>query len=205
MLELSPSNSAPFVVGLTGGIGCGKTTVLEVFHSLGVPCFVSDRRAAAYYGDPDFLRQIRSLFGSEVFTPDGAPDKRAIASIVFKDKQMLLKLNAIVHPRVIREFEQWRHLQTSRYVVFESAILYEYGLERMANKVVCVYLEKEERLRRLALRDKVSREAIEMRMSSQISAEEKMNRADYVVLNYEGNPRLRQVQYIHQSLMRVFQ
>ena len=188
-------------VAITGGIGCGKTTFTQVFQSLGVPCFVADQVASAYYSDPQFLAEIRALFGSQVFLPDGTVDKRRIASIVFNDKAMLEQLNQLVHPRVMADFDRWASQQNAPYVLQESAILYEYGLDKHFDAVVCVYLDKEERLRRLELRDHASRQALEDRMRNQLSAEEKMMRADYVVLNYEGNPRRRQVEYINNLLI----
>lgn len=192
----------PMTVGLTGGMGCGKTTVLREFQRIGVPCFVADEVAASYYQEPAFLQEIRSLFGSAVLLPDGTADKRAIADIVFHDKDKLLQLNALVHPRVMRDFASWTERQTAAYVLMESAVLFEYGLNRAMHKVVSVYLDPEERLRRLAQRDHVGREALEARMHNQWSAEEKMDKANYVILNYEGNPRCRQVSYIHDMLLQ---
>jgi len=194
--------SNPLLVALTGGIGCGKTTVLNEFRSLGVPTFVADDVAGAYYSDPDFLTEIRGLFGNRVFLADGSVDKRAIASIVFSDPDMLHRLNALVHPRVWNDFVQFVSLNgDAPYVLFESAIVYEYGFDRMVDKVVCVYLDRDERIRRLQLRDHATRAQLEARMANQFSAEEKMLRADYVILNYEGNPRSRQVQHIHCLLL----
>lgn len=190
------------LIGLTGGIGCGKTTVLEAFQKLDVPCFVADSHAAGYYQDSDFLEKIRTLFGDKVFLTNGDADKRKIADIVFHDKTMLANLNKLIHPRVMDDFHEWASKQKSPYVIIESAILYEYGLDKGLDVIIAVYLEKEERMRRLELRDHVSREALEARMHNQLSAEEKMDRADYVILNYEGNPRSRQVKYID-SLMRL--
>ena len=188
-------------VGLTGGIGCGKTTVLLLFRELGVPCFVADEVAGQYYEDEAFLKSIRELFGDRVFRADGSVDKQAIARIVFADKVALSSLNGLIHPRVMEDFRCWAGEQRAPYVIFESAILYEYGLEQAVDKVIAVYVEKEERIRRLEQRDHATREALEARMRNQLSAEEKMDRADYVVLNYEGNPRQRQVEHIHGLLM----
>lgn len=196
-----PHFSNLLLVALTGGIGCGKTTVLNEFRKLGIPCFVADEVAGAYYADPDFLSQIRDLFGDRVFRPDGTVDKQAIASIVFADPAMLQRLNALVHPRVWDDFVRFASLHgDAPYILFESAIVYEYGFDRLVDKVICVYLEKEERLRRLELRDHATRAQLEARMANQLSAEEKMMRADYVVLNYEGNPRTRQVLHINNLL-----
>ena len=189
-------------MALTGGIGCGKTTVLNEFRRLGVPCFVADEVAGGYYTDPAFLSQIEALFGHSVLHPDGSADKRAIASIVFNDADALTRLNALVHPRVWEDFLHFvqEHIEDP-YVIFESAIAYEYGFDRLVDRVICVYLEKEERLRRLELRDHATREQLLDRMRNQLPAEEKMRRADYVILNYEGNPRARQVLHIHEQLI----
>ena len=191
----------PLAIGLTGGIGCGKTTVLDVFRSLGVPCFVADQVAGTYYNDASFVSRIVAHFGPDILTQEGSVDKKALAAIVFNDGKALEWLNNAVHPRVLADFSQWRSAQHVSYVIFESAILYEANLEGKMDKVICVYLEKEERIRRLLQRDNVDREALEMRMRNQLSAEKKMEHADWVVLNYEGNPRQRQVEYID-SLLR---
>lgn len=200
----SDSARRPLFVALTGGIGCGKTTVLEQFRLLGVPTFIADEVAGNYYHDPAFLQEVRGLFGDKVFRLDGSVDKQAIASIVFADDAMLQQLNALVHPRVWDDFVRFASQHTDApYILFESAIVYEYGFDRLVDKVICVYLEKEERLRRLELRDHATRAQLEARMANQLSAEEKMTRADYVILNYEGNPRARQVQHVHTSLLHL--
>ncbi len=188
------------LVGLTGGIGCGKTTVLKAFQSLGVPCFVADQQAADYYNDPSFVDAVASFLGSDIRLPDGSVDKQRIASIVFSDPQALQHLNSIIHPRVMDDFRRWAAKQEAPYVILESAILYEYGLDKQMDCIIAVYVEKEERMRRLLLRDQTSREALEARMRNQLSAEEKMDRADYVILNYEGNPRRRQVETVDRKL-----
>ncbi len=188
-------------VGLTGGIGCGKTTVLRLFRQLGVPCFEADAHAADYYEEPDFLDEIRVQVSPDVFLPTGEIDKQALAQLVFRRRDKLAALCAVVHPRVMSDFERWTAMQTAPYVMLESAILFEYRLERFVQSTVAVYVEKEERLARLMQRDHTSRAAIEARMRNQWSAEEKMDRADYVVLNYEGNPRERQVREIHRRLL----
>lgn len=189
------------LVALTGGIGCGKTTVLGCFRQLGIPCFVADEVAGSYYNNPAFVRQVAQLLQADIILPDGSADKRAIARVVFDNPEALKKLNALIHPRVWADFQAFaQQHEDDPYVIFESAIAYEYGFDRLVDRVVCVYLEKEDRLRRLTIRDKATREHLEARMRNQLSAEEKMMRADYVVLNYEGNPRMRQVQHIDTQL-----
>lgn len=190
----------PIKIGLTGGIGCGKTTVLQHFQQMGVPCFVADTVAATYYDDPLFVEEVVRLMGSQVLKADGTVDKKAIANMVFSDRALLLQLNALVHPRVMEDFQQWCSRQQAPYVLFESAIIYEYHLDRFLDKIIVVYLEKEERIQRLMLRDHATREMLEARMRNQLSAEEKLDRGDYVILNYEGNPRQRQVSYVDQAI-----
>lgn len=188
-------------VGITGGIGCGKSTVVTEFSRLGVHAFVADSIAATYYDDTSFLAQIRDLFGDSVFRPDGSADKRIIASRVFSDAALLRSLNALVHPRVMADFDTFcRQHRDEPYVLFESAILYDYGFDRMMDKVVCVYLDLAERVARLRERDRVGEDQILARVANQMLAEEAMMRADYVILNYEGNPRRRQVSLIDKML-----
>ena len=188
-------------IGVTGGIGCGKSTVIEEFRRLGVNCFVADSVAASYYNNIQFINDVRTILGDSVIHPDGTADKQRIAEIVFSDKKALQRLNALIHPRVMADFDRFCSQHASEdYILFESAILYDYGFDRMMDAVVCVYLDLDERLSRLILRDNTSRDALLARISNQLPAEEMMMRADYVVLNYEGNPRRRQVTYIDKKL-----
>ena len=190
---------------LTGGIGCGKTTVLNEFRQLGIPCFVADQVAGSYYNDVQFLQQIRQLFGPQVILPDGTADKQAIANIVFSQPDALQRLNALIHPRVWEHFQLFANSHPEApYVIFESAIAYEYGFDRLVNRVVCVYLDEAERLSRLQIRDRATIQQLRQRMRNQLPAEDKMMRAHYVVLNYEGNPRTRQVAHIHHCLLHDF-
>ena len=181
-------------VGITGGIGCGKSTVVAEFKKLGVQAFVADEVAAAYYQDPSFLADIRKLFGDGVFLADGTADKRRIAARVFVDSKALEALNALVHPRVMADFEAFCQRHSGEpYVLFESAILFDCGLDGRMDKTICVYLDLQERIKRLRHRDGATEEQIMARVANQMPAEEMMRRADYVILNYEGNPRQRQV------------
>lgn len=189
------------LIGLTGGIGCGKTTVALEFQRIGVPCFIADDCARAYYDEPDFCASIGNAFGNDMLLADGHVDKVLLARKVFADKDALDRLNSIIHPRVMNDFSCWVSRQDAPYLIFESAIIFEHNLQRHLDKVIAVYLEKEERLRRLQLRDHADREQLEARMRNQLSAEEKMRRADYVILNYEGNPRQRQVATINKLIL----
>lgn len=188
-------------VGVTGGMGCGKSTILAEFAKLGIASFEADRAGAACYTDAQFLSELRSLMGDDVFDSSGHADKKRIAAKVFADSHLLQKLNALVHPRVMGAFDRFCQAHSSDpYVLFESAILFDYGFNRQMDAVICVYLSLDDRLNRLTLRDGVSRAELKARIASQMAAEEMMRRADYVILNYEGNPRQRQVAYIDKLL-----
>lgn len=188
-------------IGITGGMGCGKTTVVTEFERLGVPAFVADKVGGAYYDDASFLAEVHNALGDGVLDAEGRVDKKRIAAIVFSDKEALAKLNALVHPRVMVDFDAFcRQHADKPYVLFESAILYDYGLERYVDKVICVYLSLDERLARLRERDHADDSVLLARIHNQLPAEEMMRRADYVILNYEGNPRRRQVEYLDKEL-----
>lgn len=196
------SSSRPAAVGITGGIGCGKTTVVSAFAALGVPAFVADRVGAAYYDNPDFCHTVARTLGSDLLATPDTIDKRRLADRVFADPAALAALNALVHPLVMADFDRWLAQQTAPYVLFESAILFDCGLDSRMAATIVVHLDKEERMRRLLLRDKVSEAQIEARMARQLPSDVLLDRADYVILNYEGNPRQRQVRYIHEQLLR---
>lgn len=189
-------------IGLTGGIGCGKSTVVAELRRQGVPCFVADEVARNYYNEPSFIKEVEAALDEKVTLPDNSVDKSAIARIVFADPCKLSRLNNLVHPRVVRDFETWCQERSHESIVFfESAILYEYGFDKLMDAVVTVYLETGERIRRLMLRDRCTAEAIEARMRNQMPDEHKAMRADFVILNYEGNPRARQVKTILERLL----
>lgn len=188
------------VVGITGGIGCGKTTVLREFSRLGIPCFVADDEAKKCYEDAVFSKEIIDHFGDGI-VQNGAVDKKALAEIVFADPDELRWLNSKVHPWVMSRFETWKlSCGDVPYVLFESAIIFEADLDYLFDKIITVYLEKEERISRLLERDSATREQLEARMNSQLDEDEKLMRADYVILNHEGNPRRMQVEYFHNIL-----
>ena len=183
-------------------MGCGKSTVVAEFAKLGVSAFVADRAGAECYNDPAFLNELRVLLGEEVF-PDGLVDKRLVAAKVFSNPHLLASLNALVHPRVMEAFDRFCIDHAAEpYVLFESAILYDHGFDRLMDSVICVYLQLDERIARLAQRDNASRDQLLARIAHQMPAEEIMRRADYVILNYEGNPRSRQVAYIDKEIRK---
>ena len=191
----------PLPVGITGGMGCGKTTVVAVFADLGIPAFVADRAGAECYNDPVFCHVVADVLGKDMLATPDTIDKVRLADRVFSDPSALAALNGLVHPRVMDRFDRWLRQQHAPYVLFESAILFDCGLDRRMAATIVVHLDREERMRRLLLRDPLSEQQIAARMARQMPQEALLDRADYVVLNYEGNPRRRQVEYIHRQLL----
>lgn len=193
------------LIGLTGGIGSGKTTALNKFKELGVPCFVTDDEAKKLYNIPSFCTELTKHFGDKILDNNGQIDKKSLAKIVFSNQEELNILNSLIHPRVRQRFFEWcKEIEHSNkntpYIIIESAILYETGLNKMLDGVIVVYLEKEERIKRAMLRDNATREQIESRISKQMPDEEKLKLADFVILNYEGNPLDKQVEIINRIL-----
>lgn len=197
-------STLPLPVGITGGMGCGKTTVVSVFAELGVPAFVADRAGADCYRDPIFCHTVADHLGADLLATPDTIDKVKLAERVFADPSALAVLNGLVHPRVMDHFSRWQHQQQAPYVLFESAILFDCGLENCMAATIVVHLDRAERMRRLLLRDPLSEQQIAARMARQTPQEQLLDRADYVILNYEGNPRRRQVNYIHQQLLSRF-
>jgi len=178
------------VVGLTGGVGSGKSTVAGMLQELGARVVDADRlaREVVAPGEPA-LQAIRAEFGDDVLTEDGALNRPALAARVFDDPDALARLNAIVHPavanRAAEAFEAAR-LRGDRWVVYDVPLLYENGLEDMFEKIIVVSSSEEVRRQRLQAREQWSTGDIEARFQSQIPLEEKVPRADFVIDN-EGS------------------
>lgn len=168
-------------VGITGGIGSGKSTVCRLFGAKGIPVYDSDTEAKRLMAGA--LRdRIEERFGAEIYS-GGELDRARLAAIVFSDPQALADLDAIVHPAVMRDFEAWSERQQSDYVVLESAILYEAGLESSVDRVVAVLAPVELRVGRASRRDGSDPEAIRRRIAAQTDDDTLCRRADYSLVN----------------------
>lgn len=190
------------VLGLTGGIGSGKTTVASIFETFGVPIYNSDQRAKWLMNNDDQLRsEVISLFGEEAYTSEGL-NRPFIASKAFADKSLLSKLNAIVHPIVARDFEEWKSTQNSEIVVKEAAVLIESGAFKQVDKVVVVSAPVDVRISRVVNRDKVSVQEVEQRIKNQLSEEERLKYADFVIQNDGTKMLIPQVRDIMESLKK---
>lgn len=189
-------------IGLTGGIGSGKSTVAQIFLEMGVPVFISDTEARTIQDtDPEVKAAIAELFGKEIYTADGKLDRAKTAAAVFADKEKLAKLNAIVHPAVAKAFDRFCEMhKDAPYVIKEAAILFELGLEKQLDKMITVIAPDELRIKRVLLRDKTDEESIRKRFSNQMPQEEKAKRSDFVIVNNEKELLIPQVVKINSAL-----
>jgi dephospho-CoA kinase len=189
------------ILGVTGGIGSGKTTVCKLFESKGIPVYNSDERAKYILAHhPDVKQQLLKLFGEKIFT-DHLPDRKKIAAIVFSDKEKLKLLNAIIHPKVREDFEQWKKQQTSKIIIKEAAILIESGAYKQVDKILVVTAPLEQRIQRVMQRDGVLRQEILNRLSNQLDEKSRLKYAHYSIDNSEGKNLELQVDEVLKKLL----
>lgn len=189
-------------IGITGGIGSGKSTVCQYFKALGIPIYYADARAKwLMTEDARLISQIKAMFGEEAYNREGQLNRAYIAGIVFNDPEKLKTLNSLIHPAVARDQEAWHQAQKKvPYTLKEAALIYESGSNQALDKVIMVYAPVQTRIERVMSRDNVSREAVESRISKQWSEEKKLHLADFIILN-DGNQDLEtQVALIHQAI-----
>mgnify|MGYP003294593692 CR=1 FL=1 len=189
-----------YKVGLTGGIGSGKSKVAELLRDRGVAVYDSDSRAKALMnGNEELREELTAAFGSECYTDSGL-NRAWLAERVFSNKEALSRLNSIVHPAVMRDFAAWAEQQEGDYVVMESAILLEAGLESHVDVVVSVMAPKMLRLERAMLRDGATRQQIEERMRNQMSDDERAERSKYAIVNIDLEELEEDVEQLHRRL-----
>lgn len=189
------------IVGLTGGIGSGKTTVAKQFSELGVPIYIADDEAKNLMNRSKVIkRKLIKLFGDKAYI-DGELNRPFIANIIFNNKTYLEKMNAIVHPKVARHFEKWMQKQDASYVIKEVAILFENGGHKTCNYIITVVAPIETRIKRLLKRDHTSKEKIEAIMNNQWTDEEKIKHSHFVIENIELDNTKKQVNIIHKKLL----
>jgi dephospho-CoA kinase len=190
-------------VGLTGGIGSGKSTVAHVFEILGIPVYYADKEAKRLMNeDPEIRRQLISHFGQETYA-DNLLNRRFLAEIVFKDKEKLQLLNSLVHPITIARAEDWMLQHQTPYVIKEAALIFESGSQEGLDYVIGVSAPLNVRIQRTMKRDAVSREEVLNRMQHQIQESIKMRLCDFVIRNDEQHLVLPQVLALHEKLKRL--
>ena len=175
------------VVGLTGGIGSGKTTVATMFADLNVPVYNSDREAKSLMNNSKALRkQIKTLLGKEAYQ-EKILNRKFIADKVFVNPELLSELNKIVHPAVRNHFLEWKEKQKSNYVIQEAAIIFENSSHKNYDKIILVTAPEEIRIKRVIERDKLSLEKIKERIANQWSDDKKAQLSDFVIINLDLN------------------
>jgi dephospho-CoA kinase len=192
-------------IGLTGGIGSGKTTVAKLFEMLGVSVFYADLEAHRIRTKPEISEQIVRHFGSKILT-ENQIDKRKLANVIFNDETALRWINDFLHPLVEQAFEEWcKSVETDNYpslpkfVIMESALIFEAKFERLFDKIIVVNAPEDLRISRVVKRENISKQEVLQRMSKQISADEKRKRADIIIENDEQYSLIEQVQKIIKS------
>jgi dephospho-CoA kinase len=192
-------------IGVTGGIGSGKTTVCKIFETLGIPVYYADDRAKELMvTKPALIAGIKELFGENAYLKDGSLNRAHIASIAFQDKSILNQLNALVHPAVHQDGYEWAEAQQNvPYTLREAALIFESGGHKKLDKVITVFTPKELRIERVMARDNTERAAVEARINKQMPDEEKVKLADFVIYNDGQQSLIQQVYAIHQELVRL--
>lgn len=195
-----------YKVGITGGIGSGKTTVCKVFEVLGIPVFYADTVAKEIMvKDSLLIEGIKSTFGNASYFEDGKLNNKHIASIVFNSEVELTKLNALVHPATFRAFDTWEKAISKEvpYTLKEAALLFESGSYKMCDTVILVTAPLEIKLDRVMQRDAVTAEQVKARMDKQLSDEDKAKMANYFIINDEEHSIIEQVLNLHQEFLKA--
>ncbi len=191
-------------VGITGGIGTGKSFVSRIFKTLGVPFYDADLEAKLMMTkSPQVREALVRTFGSQTYFEDGSLNRRYLSDQVFNDSEKLTLLNSIVHPAVIQDSVDWSNRQHAPYILKEAALLYESGSYKNLDYTILVTAPEELRIQRVMQRDNVDREEVLRRMVKQMPEEEKLQYADFLIHNDENIPLLPQVLAVHNALIHA--
>ncbi|MCT4665022.1 MAG: dephospho-CoA kinase [Flavobacteriales bacterium] len=169
------------VLGITGGIGSGKSTICRVFQEMGFPVYYADDRAKLILNSKIVLQEIQDVFGSNVFT-NAQINRKKLAQIVFNNPKKLKELNAIIHPRVRRDFQEWLTKQDHKICIKEAAIMIEIG-DTSVDKICSVLVPKDIRIKRVIKRDLTSNEEVIARINNQIEDQERIEKSDFIIHN----------------------
>ena len=169
--------------GITGGIGSGKSYVCKMFENLGIPVFYSDDETKKLYLVPSVKTLIINRFGNEVYFEDGTLNRKLLSYHLFKNAEAMKFIESVLYPALNQHFDEWCEQQTTPYVLYESAILFEKNYEKFFDKIIFVSASEDIRLQRVMKRDDCSEENVRSRMRLQLSEETKTSRADFVIYN----------------------
>ncbi len=195
----------PLIVGITGGIGSGKTTVCKIFHQLGVPIYFADDRGKYLLSNDELLKnQVMNLFGSESYLPDGLLNRSFLANKVFSNTEELNKLNGLVHPAVAKDFLQWANNQSAKVLIKEAALFIENGSYTGLDKLITVLAPEDVRINRVLMRD-IQRNKAQVLdiMSNQVDDKRRREVSDYLIDNGGSKLLIPQVLKIYKELQNT--
>lgn len=193
--------SNKIIVGITGGIGSGKTTVSKFFEEQGIPIYHADKEAKALMNRSKIIkRKLVALFGNNAYKNDKI-NRSFLRQKIFEDKLLLKQMNAIVHPKVNSHFKNWLKKQDAPYILKEVAIIFENNLQHQYDYIIAVVADKENRIKRVVKRDNVSRTSVISIMNNQLSDKEKIEKSDFVIINNNLEIAKIKVLEIHKKLI----
>ena len=189
------------IVGLTGGIGTGKTTVTNMFIELGIPIYIADVEAKKLMNSSKVIkRELIQLFGTNTYS-DGKINKAFLANKIFNDKDLLVEMNAVIHPKVKTHFKKWIKIQRSLYVIYEAAILFENGGYKECDYIITVTAPETVRIQRILQRDNSTKQSVRAIMDNQWNDAKKVKLSHFVIDNKELSQTAKQVKNIHQKIL----
>ncbi|ENA1800704.1 dephospho-CoA kinase [Flavobacterium psychrophilum] len=191
------------IIGLTGGIGSGKTTIVRLFEAEGIPVYISDDEAKKIMILPETIHLVGECFGQEVIV-NHQIDRKKLSEIVFNHPEKLKELNKIIHPLVKKHFDNWVKKQKSPFVIKETAILFESGSYKYCDQIITVIASEETRVNRVMLRDKCTKEAVLERIKNQYTDSQKTSKSDYIIENENLNEAKLQFQEILKKLKNLY-
>jgi dephospho-CoA kinase len=199
---MGTANRSVIKLGVTGGIGSGKTSVCRVFSVLGIPVFSADEEAREVMDiDTSIILRINTIAGKNLYA-NGSLDRAELAKLIFNNSQLLDKVNSLVHPVVFNRFLEWEKKQNTPYVIMEAAILFESGGSKVVDRILTVVAPIEERVSRVIHRSNMTRAQVMERMRNQMDDEERIKHSHYVIGNSENDMIIPAILKIHQDILK---
>jgi dephospho-CoA kinase len=188
-------------LGITGGIGSGKTSVCKVFNVLGIPVFAADTEAREIMdSDAGVIENVKRITGFDLYA-SGKLDRAELARLIFHNENLLKKINAVIHPVVFEQFRIWERSVSAPYSIMEAAILFESGASDLVDRIVTVVAPVEERIERVVRRNNLTREEVISRIKNQSDDEDKIRRSDFVIYNSEHEMIIPSILKIHEEIL----
>ena len=190
-------------LGITGGIGSGKTSVCKVFNLLGIPVFSADAEAKEIMEvDADIISKLNAIAGKDLYVK-GMLDRAELATLIFNNRSMLEKVNSVVHPAVFGKFCEWAKKQEAPYVIMEAAILFESGGSKIVDRIVTVTAPVEERIERVIVRSSLTKDEVMERIKNQTTDSDKIKQSDYIIDNSENKMIIPAILTIHNHILET--